>query len=372
MTWENILKVIQIPKVNLNVKDLKTNSPDENECGKVWDEINKVVEQWIDKYFIRPTVKNNPAVFLFKDYFDKKYLQIKSSKIRHDTEYGWEEWQTGNWDRRYLLDLEINSPYNNSTERTNKYILPYAELMCMTGGPDFIRGEEASCKGLILLAENPWGEMIYHSNAEDESWGNHKDFANPILHVSANTLYNYPNPQRDAMSMPRLFQLQVTMAGYKSFQSRLTLQRVENIVKEIWDSVHNIARDWYRNAEPRSFKKSEEHPLGPITEYHGTVDIVNVLKEGIRGSSPKNRSKRHVPEKLRKVKRITYTSDNPEEAIKFAERRARFLKIPEDNIGVIGVRGRDLVKPIIHNDIIMEGETFVREGGIPAKYLERV
>lgn len=51
----------------------------------------------------------------------------------------------------------------------------------------------------------------------------------------------------------------------------------------------------------------EEEPvenLGPITEYHGTLDLERVLIGGIQGSSPKRRSRIHVPKELRDAKKL--------------------------------------------------------------------
>ena len=123
--------------------------------------------------------------------------------------------------------------------------------------------------------------------------------------------------------------------------------------------------------EPEIEEEPEEN-LGPITEYHGTLDLERVLIGGIRGSSPKRRSRIHVPKELRDAKKITYTTESYEEALAFAKRRAKQLGIHEDNIGVVGVKGKTLEEPIEHRDIRIKAITYVREGGIPRKYLEEV
>ena len=118
--------------------------------------------------------------------------------------------------------------------------------------------------------------------------------------------------------------------------------------------------------------KEDNQPLGPITEYHGTLNLKKVLKEGIRGNSTKKRSKRHIPEELKDAEYIVYTAEDKDEVIQFIKRRAKELQIDEKEIGVVGVRGETLSKPILHDDIIMNTTVFVREGNIPAQYLTTV
>tara|TARA_R110002167_G_scaffold38929_1_gene120618 strand:+ start:629 stop:1252 length:624 start_codon:yes stop_codon:yes gene_type:complete len=113
--------------------------------------------------------------------------------------------------------------------------------------------------------------------------------------------------------------------------------------------------------------------IGPVTEYHGTLDIERILEEGIRGSNPRKRSKAYVPNELRDAKLVTYTTDNPEDAMAFAKRRAKQLGIDEDEIGVVGVKATSLPEPIEHIDIFSKDrKSLVREGGIEAKYLQRI
>ena len=115
-----------------------------------------------------------------------------------------------------------------------------------------------------------------------------------------------------------------------------------------------------------------EEDLGSVTEYHGTLDLEKVLTQGIRGSSPKRRSRIHVPSELRDAKLITYTTESYDEALAFAQRRAKQLGIHEDDIGVVGIKGTTLDEPYEHDDIRIKATTFVREGGIPLKYIVRL
>lgn len=124
--------------------------------------------------------------------------------------------------------------------------------------------------------------------------------------------------------------------------------------------------------EPEIEEEEPEEDLGPITEYHGTLDLERVLRQGIRGGSPKRRSKIHVPPALRNKDKITYTTESYEEALAFAKRRARQLGVLDDEIGVVGIRGTTLKKPYKHKDIRIKAITYVREGGIPLKYIVEV
>lgn len=124
--------------------------------------------------------------------------------------------------------------------------------------------------------------------------------------------------------------------------------------------------------EESEIEEEPEEDLGPITEYHGTLDLEKVLQQGIRGGSPKRRSKIHVPAALRNKDKVTYTTESYEEALAFAKRRARQLGVLDDEIGVVGIRGTTLNKPYKHKDIRIKAITYVREGGIPLKYIVEV
>ena len=124
--------------------------------------------------------------------------------------------------------------------------------------------------------------------------------------------------------------------------------------------------------EEPEIEEEPEEDLGPITEYHGTLDLERVLRHGIRGGSPKRRSRIHVPSTLRNKDKITYTTESYEEALAFAKRRAKQLGVLDDEIGVVGIRGTTLKKPYKHKDIRIKAITYVREGGIPLKYIVEV
>lgn len=110
---------------------------------------------------------------------------------------------------------------------------------------------------------------------------------------------------------------------------------------------------------------------GPVTEYHGTIDMPSVLEQGIRGGNPKTRSKHYVPETLRDEERISYTTSDPELARQFALERAKKLGFPESNVGVVGVRAGELPEPVSQVEpsggTLGGTESNVRSGGIPRR-----
>jgi len=117
----------------------------------------------------------------------------------------------------------------------------------------------------------------------------------------------------------------------------------------------------------------DEHEHGPITEYHGTVDLPKVISEGIRGGSPKTRSKRWVPEGLREEDLISYTHPDRDMALAFAQDRAQRMKLDPNKVGVVGVRGGNLPKPVELQEpqggVFGGTNSLVRPGGISPEYL---
>lgn len=117
----------------------------------------------------------------------------------------------------------------------------------------------------------------------------------------------------------------------------------------------------------------DEHEHGPITEYHGTIDLPKVISEGIRGGNPKTRSKHYVPEGLREEDLVSYTHPDREMALAFAQDRAKRLKLDPDKVGVVGVRGSNLPEAVEHEEpqggIFGGTNSFVRPGGISPEYL---
>jgi len=124
-----------------------------------------------------------------------------------------------------------------------------------------------------------------------------------------------------------------------------------------------------RQSELGEFDPDFPSSLGPVTEYHGTIDMQNVLDQGIRGGSPTRRSRRYVPESLRGEDRISYTTDDPDLALQFAQERAKKFGLPASNVGVVGVRGGGLPNAVSHQEpaggVFAGTQSNVRAGGIP-------
>ena len=124
-----------------------------------------------------------------------------------------------------------------------------------------------------------------------------------------------------------------------------------------------------RQSELGEFDPEFPSSLGPVTEYHGTIDMQNVLDRGIRGGSPARRSRRYVPESLRGEDRISYTTNNRDLALQFAQERAKKLGLPASNVGVVGIRGGGLPNAVTHQEpaggVFAGTQSNVRAGGIP-------
>jgi len=110
-------------------------------------------------------------------------------------------------------------------------------------------------------------------------------------------------------------------------------------------------------------------------EYHGTVDLPSVLQHGIRGGSPKTRSKRYVPEALRAADLVNYTTTDPEAALRFAQERARRTKQDPSKVGVVRMKTADLPKYVEHQEPdygdLQGGMSRVRQGSIPPEVLQQ-
>jgi len=118
---------------------------------------------------------------------------------------------------------------------------------------------------------------------------------------------------------------------------------------------------------------AEKHEYGPVTEYHGTIDLPKVLSEGIRGGNPKTRSNRYIPEGMREEDLISYTHPDREMALAFAQDRANRMKLDPKKVGVVGVRGTQLPEAVEHQEpkegIFGGTNSLVRPGSISPEYL---
>ena len=128
-----------------------------------------------------------------------------------------------------------------------------------------------------------------------------------------------------------------------------------------------------RQAELGEFHPDLPSSLGPVTEYHGTVNMPSVLEQGIRGGYTRNRSNRFIPPSLRNEEKISYTTHSPELAYQFALERAKKYGSPEADVGVVGVRTGNLSAPESQEEpaggVLAGTDSNVRAGGIPRQNL---
>ena len=128
-----------------------------------------------------------------------------------------------------------------------------------------------------------------------------------------------------------------------------------------------------RQAELGEFHPDLPSSLGPVTEYHGTVNMPSVLEQGIRGGYTRNRSNRYIPPSLRNEEKISYTTHSPELAYQFALERAKKYGSPEADVGVVGVRTGNLSAPELQEEpaggALAGTDSNVRAGGIPRQNL---
>jgi len=128
-----------------------------------------------------------------------------------------------------------------------------------------------------------------------------------------------------------------------------------------------------RQTELGEFHEGFSSSKGPVSEYHGTVDMPAVMEEGIRGGPTTGRSKRYIPESLRGQEKISYTSPDRELALRFAQERAKKLGLPQSNVGVVGVRAGELSEPVRQAEpaggVFAGTDSNVRAGGIPRQNL---
>ena len=129
-----------------------------------------------------------------------------------------------------------------------------------------------------------------------------------------------------------------------------------------------------RQTELGEFHEDFPSSHGPVTEYHGTLNLPGVLSQ--RGIDPprRRRSKRHYPEEMRAdpPEQVTYTSPDRQAVQEFLRRRLEQTGIDPAQAGVIGVRGAGLPEAAEQMEEGYGGapmSTFVRPGGIPRERL---
>lgn len=135
--------------------------------------------------------------------------------------------------------------------------------------------------------------------------------------------------------------------------------------------------------EHHGFEDEAFSSLGPITEYHATNALPEVLSDekGIN-PPPYKRSSRYIPKNLRREfnqlpqnkRQLTYTTPDLSFAEAFRDKRINEqgpgtrTNIPREDFGIVAVRGRDLPKPEIEDSHPLAQ---ARLGNIPRKYLVR-
>jgi len=96
-----------------------------------------------------------------------------------------------------------------------------------------------------------------------------------------------------------------------------------------------------RQTELGEFHEDFPSSHGPVTEYHGTIDLPSVLEQGLKGKVMARHRAVRPPAEM-EGQPVVYTTDDPDAAKQWAESRGRNLKVPSGKVGVIGVRGSNL------------------------------
>ena len=137
--------------------------------------------------------------------------------------------------------------------------------------------------------------------------------------------------------------------GAKIVPSDVRSQQARNMWAKHEDKGHWPVPVIKRQTELGEFHEDFPSSLGPVTEYHGTMNLPAVSEQGIKARSSRKRSKKYVPEQLR-GQDITYTTPDQERALAFAQERAQSLGLPSSQVGVVGVRAGGLPSPIQHQE----------------------
>ena len=139
---------------------------------------------------------------------------------------------------------------------------------------------------------------------------------------------------------------------------------MKNPLGEAW----RVIKAW-RQSTLGEFHPDLPSPHGPVTEYHGTIDMPGVYREGLRGR-PMNRFRAVPPPEGLEGEPVVYTTSEKEHARDWARRKGRTLKVPEEDVGVVGVRGQGL-ESVEQSDpnSAFSGTTRVHSPGIPRSRL---
>ena len=331
-------------------------------CIQVYREIVNEIETQIE-YLV-----DVGKAYGFVDYADN---QITSQTLSYNF--------TGSSHMHRNYDKSFLCPYIKLPENEKQVIM----VDYTYAAPDNI-SEKDACVLLAILSKTEWEKdvefnMDYYRFSTFDTLGDiGVDLYNSDNYPTISNIQLSTHVAKDfKMVIDKEKAIEDLEEGFKPEKYESDLKEMitiyNRITTSLYDEIVRLAKAWADSQDDLdSYLKKSVNPLGEITEYHGTLDIEGILREGITGGYTRGRSNKHIPKELRNVERITYTTESKEEALEFAKRRAKELGIPESNVGVVGVRTKNLKEPVLHKDIRINAITFVREGGIPAENLERV
>ena len=175
-------------------------------------------------------------------------------------------------------------------------------------------------------------------------------------HAEMMSIYNLP----DSFRLPALQNKNIDATEFNQWMAD------SKLASEPMDIAWRLLK---RQTELGEFHPDFSSSYGPVTEYHGTMDMPGVMRTGIDPPA-KKRSKRHYPVEMRQniPKKVTYTSPDREAVEQFLQRRAQQLGIPKESTGIVGVRAAGLDEPVTQVESGFGGDdmlTHVRAGSIP-------
>tara|TARA_R100001510_G_scaffold57309_2_gene64947 strand:+ start:870 stop:2099 length:1230 start_codon:yes stop_codon:yes gene_type:complete len=175
-------------------------------------------------------------------------------------------------------------------------------------------------------------------------------------HAEMMSIYNLP----DSFRLPALQNKNIDATEFNQWMAD------SKLASEPMDIAWRLLK---RQTELGEFHPDFSSSYGPVTEYHGTMDMPGVMRTGIDPPA-KKRSKRHYPVEMRQniPEKVTYTSPDREAVEQFLQRRAQQLGIPKESTGIVGVRAAGLDEPVTQVESGFGGDdmlTHVRAGSIP-------
>ena len=127
-----------------------------------------------------------------------------------------------------------------------------------------------------------------------------------------------------------------TLMGNNEINNALQASETEGLYHTSFDT--DVLK---RQTELGEFHEDFPSSHGPVTEYHGTIDLPSVLEQGLEGKVMARHRAVKPPADM-EGQPVVYTTDDPDAAKRWAESRGRNLKVPSGKVGVIGVRGSNL------------------------------